>query len=141
MGIPKRQTIRIGSKLDDLLATGTCAGSSLPKRLDILATRFQFMMASTKPPSWPAENWKAFFTIAKDVDLSQIGAIYSIQGNAKALSESRLAFALENMTPPQQVLLLQIFEQYTQLHGDPDVEKIEQFLESQGYTVVPAVKV
>lgn len=136
----KRQTIRIGSKLDELLATGACAGSSLPKRLDILASRFQFMMASTKPPTWPVETWVALVTIAKVNDLSQMSAIFAIQGMAKAQSETRLSFALENLTPPQQMLLLQIAEQYIEEHGDPEPEAMEAHITKLGYPIAPPLK-
>lgn len=93
MAIIKRQTIRIGSKLEDLLSTGACAASSLPKRLDILASRYQTLMASTKPPIWSVETWMALVTLAKVNDLSQMSAIFAIQGMAKAQSETRLSFS------------------------------------------------
>ena len=134
----KRQTIRLGSRLAALFATGACSASSVPKRLDILAGRFQHILSSTKVPSWPADTWCTLLKISAQIDLSQPGAIYAIQGNAKAIGESRLNFARDSLSPAQHILLMVIAEQYLSQHEAVEADLVEAFLEALGHTVAPA---
>ncbi|QRD62645.1 hypothetical protein H8Z72_22775 (plasmid) [Xanthomonas citri pv. citri] len=136
----KRQTMRLGSRITTLLGSGACAASSVPKRLDILAGRFQHIMSTTKAPSWPSSTWSVFLKIAQQTDLSQDGAVFAIQGHAKALGESRLTFALESLSPAQQILLMVIAEQYFAHQVVIDPELVEPFLESLGHAVSAATK-
>lgn len=131
----KRQTIRIGPSLNAFLKSGACAGSSVPKRLDLLASRFQLILSATKCPAWPIETWVSFLSLAKQTDLTQPGAIYALQGNAKALGESRLSYALESQAPAQQVLLMVIAERFYDRFDAPDPETLESQLEGLGYQV------
>ena len=98
-------------------------------------------MSATKPPVWPVENWMAFITLALQTDLTQPGAIYALQGNAKALGEARLAFALDSLAPAQQILLMGIAEQYRHRFGKPDTISLEQNLEQMGISVTAAQRV
>lgn len=136
----QRKTIRVGPVLSELLETGACAAPSIPRRLELLAGRFQQLLVNTRPPSWPIETWMAFLRFAQQADLSHPAAIFAIQAHAKSLNESRLGFALDNLQPAQQIQLLVLSERYQAKYGSPDQERVLQFLADLGYSTITTAK-
>lgn len=137
MGNIKRQSIRLGTPVLELFETGAFTAPTMGKRIDLLASRFQQLLAGSKPPAWSADNWITFFWLAGQTDLTQPGAIYSLQGNAKALGESRLGYAFDSLAQAQHVLLIVLAEKFIHQYGTgkPTQEEVEAFAEAQGFNL------
>lgn len=127
-----RQSIRLGQPLLDLLDSGHCQHTSIARRLDTLAARYSTVLAGTTAPAWPIASWQAFIRLAKTLDLSHPGAVWSILGAVKATPATKaLAYALDSAPVAQQILLISIAERAP----DPaDPAALATFLEGIGIT-------
>lgn len=127
-----RQSIRLGQPLLDLLDAGHCQHPSIARRLDMLAARYNTILAGTSAPAWPLASWQAFIRLAKTLDLAHPGAVWSILGAVKATPATKsLTYALDNAPVAQQILLMAIAERAP----DPaDSGALTTFLEGIGIT-------
>jgi len=114
-----RQAIRIGPNLARTLDAGHCKAPSIAKRLDILAARYDTLLASITPPSWPIQHWITYLSLARTCDLAHPAAHFAILGAAKTTAK-QFAFTLESLTLPQHVLLISIAERLATTSLDPD---------------------
>lgn len=133
----KRLSIAFGPATTALLDTGLCAGSTLARRLDILAKRFTQILDSTKAPTWPLDTWLLYLGAAQEADLGQPGAPWAIQGNARATGQTKLAYALDSLTVPQHILLLTLAERFG--HQAPNADTVGAFLQDAGIAFSAAV--
>lgn len=117
----KRLSLRIGPALAALMQDGHCAASTLTKRLDLLATRYAKIIDTTKLPTWPIETWAAFITIAKAADLTAPGAFWAIQGAARDAGQTKLVYAMESITPVQQLAIIAKAERYAGDSSESDL--------------------
>lgn len=109
MSTEKRQSIRLGPAVTAVLGAGHCAAPSVAKQLDILAGRYELLIAATSLPSWPIATWITYLTLARGCDLAHPGAHYAIQGAAKATAKA-FSYSLEGLSQHQQIALLSIAE-------------------------------
>jgi hypothetical protein len=109
MSTEKRQSIRLGPAVTAVLGAGHCAAPSVAKQLDILAGRYEQLIAATSLPSWPIAHWITYLTLARGCDLAHPGAHYAIQGAAKATAKT-FAYTLEGLSQHQQIALLSLAE-------------------------------
>lgn len=135
MSSEKRQSIRLGPAVTGVLDAGHCAAASVAKRLDILAARYEQLIAATSLPSWPITSWITYLTLARGCDLAHPGAHFAIQGAAKATAKA-FSYTLEGLSQHQQVALLSIAERTA---GVPlEAEAVKSALASIGVTLAAA---